>query len=115
MQFISGETALRQRRMTVRKPWGGTRERAGWFSGGEYFCLDFVEKKADLVIDSSFFIICPPQVGTVFTEARLRVFWRETFDVIALRKGEDIVGERVLVSMRLPKEAAPFAGPCYTK
>lgn len=76
MQFISGETALRQRRMTVRKPWGGTREREGWFSGGEYFCLDFVEKKADLVIDSSFFIICPPTGGN-------RVYRSEAQSILA--------------------------------
>ena len=52
-------------------------------------CFAAGEDGADEVDDYDFYK--SRQTGTAFTEERLKEFWGEKFDVVELRKGENIV------------------------
>lgn len=56
-------------------------------------CFAAGENGADEVEDYAFYR--SKQTGAAFTEERLKAFWGEKFDVVELRKGEDIVDNQM--------------------
>lgn len=56
-------------------------------------CFAAGEGGADEVDDYEFYR--SKQTGTAFTEARLKEFWGEKFNIIELRKGENIAGDQM--------------------